>query len=243
MRKLDPTQSRLCAKRYNGSAAIQILISKKTAAYVASDVVRDAEDLANYGLRGAQIQRLTSLPGCNCRKLVEKAACANWTGRPKKSMLNIHSNAVVQANTGAFLSIIEHQLAVTESSQLVSSHLLAAIRTFRMRFPINANDVDWERMTHAALAFVDGELQMVTCKICATRHITSELNGSDRKCPLCRVAASMTMAGSKPTQFLRMERQKIPTETDGAGQRRARFHVALNGALDDAQGSLGFKTA
>jgi hypothetical protein len=230
MRRLDPNTPRLVAKRFSGHAAIEILLAKKNAGFVASEVVRDAEDLAQYGLRAGQIQRLTSLPGCSCRQLVEKAGRANWTGRPKKSIKKFIGNATQQASYGAFICIVEHQLTVTESSQLVSGHILAAIRTFTLRFPAHRNEVDWERMVHAALAFVDGELDLVNCKTCSTRHLSVATGGSDRKCPLCRVAASMTMSGGKVsnvTQYLRGERQKIPPESGTPGQRRARFHVAL----------------
>jgi len=233
MRKLDKDTNRLCAKRYSGQAAMEILLAKGTGGYVASDVVRDAEELARYGLRGSQLQRLTSLPSCNCRTLVAKYDKANRTGRQKNSIRNLINSPLKQMAVSAFLELVEQQLDMTESSKLVSSHMIAAIESFGFRCPAQKDQMDWERVTHAAFLLEEGHLQMVNCKMCATRHVVHEMNDTgDRTCPLCRVAASVTRVNDgksgEVTQFLREHRKSIPTVTDAPGMRRARFHFALS---------------
>lgn len=226
-------QGRLCAKTYAGRAAIEILLVK---GYSASDVVRDAEDLAAHGLRASQIQRLTSLPECNCRQLVEKVGIANWTGRQKKSIRDLLMSPSRQMTVSAFLELIQNQLEMTAASRLVSSHVLAAIHAFEVRCR-RLTDIDWERMTHAAFSMEDGDIALVECRMCGTHHLAHRDVTSDRTCPLCRVAASMTKIAGKTataTRFHRVERKNIPGEVGAAGRRRARLHVALDADLPDS---------
>jgi hypothetical protein len=228
VRKLDPGQPRLCGKSYDREVAIEILLFKSTGGYTASNVVADAERLADLGLRAAQLQRLTSLPGCNCRHLVTKVGKAAMKGKPKESILELIANPVQHMLVSSFLTIVERQMTASEASQLVSKHLLAAIDAFRFHHGAYMEQLDWERLTNAAGAVVSGKLKLVTCKLCGTRHVPLNQGMGDRSCPLCRVAASITRVNSKTvTKFLPEPRKLIPSEADPIQDRRARFHAAL----------------
>ncbi|MHB8742083.1 MAG: hypothetical protein ACYC9L_03075 [Sulfuricaulis sp.] len=246
MRKLDPTQRRLCSKAYAGETAIEILLVKNAGGYTAAAVVRDAEELAELGLRAKQIQKLTSLPGCNCRHLVKKVGKSRVTGKPKMSVNELIETPVNQMLVSSFLELIERQLDLSESSKLVSEHVLAAIKAFAFHTPSHWQGLDWERLVNAGFAIEAGTLSLVTCKLCGTRHVPMPGVTGDRSCPLCRVAASITRVNSRarqPTRFVPMARKLIPSDADCAMQRRARFHAALGYSRLDTADETSPETA
>jgi len=219
---------RLCAKSYPKQQAIEILIAKANIGYRSSDVVREAEELARCGLRIPQIRKLTSLPDDNVRKVVE-AAGAIKLGRGKSSIKDVLNNVHKMALASPFLVAIEHQLEITQSSILVSSHVLTAINTVRLGMPIAAIDADWERMVEMAFSLMDGKVKLTNCCLCGTRYVCDNKEGHGKRCPMCRVAESMTvnLTSGDTTTIIRGERDLIPKKVSRPAVRRQKVRVAM----------------
>jgi hypothetical protein len=231
MKIREDNYKRLCAKQYNKQQAIEILITKSTAGYRPANMVCEAQELAGYGLRARQIHLLTSLPDINCTRLVENAGITSNRGRTKTGMKGFMATAMNQARTSNFLNAIEHQMRVTESSVLVSKHVLAAIKATLASAPRQSGDFDWQRMVQAAFELVAGNIRLTNCCLCGTRHLARTPAGkADRSCPLCRVAESMTVCNKgadQVTRIVRGERPVIPGEVSDPVDRRVRVRVAL----------------
>lgn len=253
---MRPTPARLVAKAYDGSTKLAILHAKHLAGYHEGSFVQAAEQLAQFGLRGTLIAELTGLPVNAAKRIVQ--GLGNFkTGRRKTSIDDIFQTTETQQRVSLFLVNVEKLLNLDRAPAILSGHILDAIRATYAQAPDQLRTADWERMAEAALQFQSGALLLITCAACRTRHVipargnnelSLKVNESDRSCPLCRIAESVTSVKrvikddreiSIKTTVRLTDKTVIPSVTSDLYERKQRLRALADADLRDTKVAVG----
>ncbi|MEY2161451.1 hypothetical protein [Rhodanobacter sp. FW106-PBR-LB-2-11] len=226
---------RLVGKAFDGSLQLQVLFTKAMIGKEHDSVMAQAQGLVSIDLSPMQITYLTGIPSGNVHKLFKANGRSCRVGRRKTSLEGLFNSIELHLVSSVFAVTIERLMRLVPAPQLLSHHILSAVRTIRAHAPKQADKVDWERLVEAVMAVQTGALRLTTCSVCHTRHLESTGERAERRCPVCRLTECVTDV-VKPSArtsvlgqpcFTPESSSPVPRRVGGMHERRMRLRAAV----------------
>ena len=198
MSMVKDRQRRVVAKAYDGSAAINARLLTQAAGEGLAESFSEIVALLELDIGPRDCHRLSGMSLGLIRALAKERGLGNQRpGRCPESLSAVFASAPSHLWLSVFLDRLDRLRARSPHEFVSSSTFLDALYATRMSCLEPGTELGGRYLMVAAKKLVEGELYLVNCRCCGTRHVRSNVDlklgggqaGRTGSCPQCKFLA------------------------------------------------------